>query len=455
MSVDLRALIERYDRPGPRYTGYPMPPVWKPLPPSAPTAALARARARAKDPLSIYVHIPFCARKCSYCGCHAIASPHYTPVEAFLQALVAEARLWRSAYGVERKAIQMHWGGGTPTFLKSPELIRLFESVTGAFPLAEGAEVALEADPTTLTFEQLQTLRSLGFNRISLGVQDLDDEVQRLIGRHQSWEQSLQAARWVRELGFPGLNIDLVYGLPGQSQESFSKTLEGVLELSPNRLAIYGFAYLPSLLHHQKRISADRLPNPELRLELLLSASERLEKAGYVAVGMDHFARPDDELAKAVNDGRIIRNFMGYAVKSGSDSIGLGPSAISDMGNSYLQNEKKLIAWERAVMSGQFAIQKGHARSQDDEMRKWIIHRLMGTFALRWEDLRTEWGVGPEAFADAIESLRQEEPWGVVEIKDTGIFVTDLGKRFVRNLVFPFDAYLKGMGKDTRFSRTV
>jgi oxygen-independent coproporphyrinogen-3 oxidase len=449
-------LVKHYDRPGPRYTGYPMPPAWtEHFPEEELKAALACANEDAR-PLSIYAHIPFCKRRCSYCGCNVVVSPQYTPVEAYLRALEAEVELWASHLPKRREAIQLHWGGGTPTYLKVPELQRAFRIITDRFPLVPGAEVAIEVDPTFLEPDQLPALRELGFNRVSFGVQDLDDHVQELITRGQTWDQTLATVKQARELGFGGVNLDLVYGLPGQTLETFRRTLESTLELAPNRMAIYGFAYLPKMLPHQRTIPTETLPQPELRLDLLLMATEILEQHGYVAIGMDHFARPDDELAKAVKDGRLIRNFMGYAVQAGSDSLGLGPSAIANVSGVYAQNEKILAKWERAVTSGHFAIHKGFRLSQEDELRRWVIHHLMGSFELRWAELEEKWGVhGPTHFAEALEELKAEVPMGTVEIREDGIFVTELGKRFVRNLVMPFDAYLKRLAPSTAFSRTV
>jgi oxygen-independent coproporphyrinogen-3 oxidase len=449
-------LVRRYDRPGPRYTGYPMPPVWREgFPPEEVEAACARADARTGEPLSLYVHVPFCRRRCAYCGCLGIASPRYAPVEGYLRALEAEAELWASRLPHRRGLLQLHWGGGTPTFLQVPELRRLFRLLTARFPLLPEAEASLEVDPTFLAPEQLPALRELGFTRVSLGVQDLDPRVQQLIGRGQTWEQTRAAAEQVHALGFEGLNLDLVYGLPGQTRESFRRSLEATLGLLPSRLAIYGFAYLPKLMPHQRRIPVETLPAPESRLELLLLATAFLEAEGYVAVGMDHFAREDDPLARAVREGRLQRNFMGYAVRAGSDALGLGPSAIGDLGGAYLQNAKQLAAWQRAVAEGRFAVAKGHTRSRDDEVRRWIIHRLMGSFALRWDELQAAWGLGREAFAEACAELEAEVPFGTVELRDEGIFITPTGRRFVRNLVFPFDAYLKRLGPGTAFSRTV
>jgi len=455
MPLTLSDLVRHYDRPGPRYTGYPMPPAWGELFPQGEVeAALARAN-RAEGPLSIYIHVPFCRRRCAYCGCSAVASPRYAPVEGYVRALEAELELWARRLPDRREAIQLHWGGGTPTFLRVPDLQRLFRAVTERFPLLPEAEVSMEVDPTSLEPDRLPALRELGFNRVSFGVQDLDPRVQELIGRGQTREETLAAMGQARALGFPGVNLDLVYGLPGQTLDTFRATLEATLELGPDRLAIYGFAYLPRILAHQRRIPEGVLPTPELRLELLLMATEFLEAHGYVAIGMDHFARPGDALALALEEGSLIRNFMGYAVRAGSDSLGFGPTAISNVSGVYAQNEKNLARWERAVTGGRFATRRGCRLSREDELRRWVIHRLMGGFELRWEELKEVWGVGPEHFPEALEELGREVPFGTVELREEGILVTELGRRFVRNLVMPFDAYLKRLAPNTAFSRTV
>jgi len=456
MALSLEELVRHYDRPGPRYTGYPMPPVWSE---GFPAAELEAALVRADQdpgPLSLYAHLPFCKRRCSYCGCNVVVSPRYEPVEGFLRALEAEVDLWAAHLPSRREAIQLHWGGGTPTYLKVPELARTFKLITERFPLRADAEVSIEVDPTFLEPDQLPALRELGFNRVSFGVQDIDDDVQALITRGQTWEQTLGTVRQARSLGFTGVNLDLVYGLPGQTVATFRRTLESTLELEPDRMAIFGFAYLPRMIAHQRSIPVAALPGPELRLELLLLAVEILERHGYVAIGMDHFARPEDGLAKAMREGHLIRNFMGYAVAAGSDLLGFGPSAISNVGGVYAQNEKILSKWEREVQGGRFAVHKGHRLSADDLMRRWLIHELMGRFELRWDDLRQRYGVdGPLLFAEALDELRAEEPCGTVQVRDEGVFITPLGRRFVRNLVQPFDAYLKRLAASTPFSRTV
>lgn len=456
MTPTLAELVKHYDRPGPRYTGYPMPPVWTE---SFPEAEVKEALNRAdtdERPLSLYAHLPFCPRRCAYCACNVVVSPTYKPVEDFLRALESEVDLWAQWLPHRREAVQLHWGGGTPTFLEVPELRRAFRSITDRFVLKDGAEVSVEVDPSHLHEDRLPALRELGFNRVSFGVQDLDENVQRIIARGQTWDQTLATVKQARSLGFTGINLDLVYGLPGQTLDTFRRTLEGTLELAPDRMAIYGFAYLPKLMPHQRKLPVEALPTPEQRLDLLLLATEILERHGYVAIGMDHFARPEDEMAKAVKEGRLIRNFMGYAVAAGSDLLGFGPSAISNVAGVYSQNEKNLARWERHVRGGEFATAKGHRLSSDDLLRRWVIHTLMGTFELRWSELKERYDLdGPVHFADALEELKQEESLGTVEIRPQGVFITPLGRRFVRNLVQPFDAYLRKLAPSTAFSRTV
>ncbi len=456
MTLSLADLVTRYDRPGPRYTGYPMPPAWRDdYPAEEFQAAIARANARPDEPLSMYLHVPFCKRRCTYCGCNVTVSPKYTPVEAYLQALEAEVELWSRHLPDRRNAIQLHWGGGTPTYLEVPDLQRAFHAITRHFPLLPGSECSIEVDPTFLRPDQLPALRALGFNRVSFGVQDLDDHVQELINRGQTWAQTLATVKQARELGFSGVNLDLVYGLPGQTLDTFRRTLEGTLELRPDRMAIYGFAYLPKMLANQRVIDPATLPPPEVKLDLLLLATEILEQHGYVAIGMDHFAEPNDPLAKAVKDGRIIRNFMGYAVQAGTDALGFGPSAISDVGGAYMQNEKLLIRWERAVTEGRFAIHKGLSRTEEDQLRRWVIHRIMGTFELKFDEVDARWGIDSRThFAEALVALKAEEPFDVVKVHEDRIEVLETGKRFVRNLVMPFDAYLPQLAGKT-FSRTV
>lgn len=455
MTYSFQELISRYDKPGPRYTGYPMPPAWNE---HLDEAILLNAIKNVYDQdeyLSLYIHLPFCKRRCSYCGCNVVISPQYDPVESFLTTLDREADLWVKHLGTSRKIIQMHWGGGTPNYLKSKDLIRVYRTITSRFEILPMAEVSVEFDPTFLVEDQLPTLRTLGFNRVSFGVQDLDPEVQELITRGQTSQQTLSAIHQAQSLDFKGINIDLVYGLPGQTLESFKVTIQKMIELRPSRLAIYGFAYLPSLLPFQKSIPYEKLPQPNERLSLLITASEMLEQAGYVSIGMDHFSSPSDDLTLALQSGKLGRNFMGYAPQVGEHMVSMGPSAISNIGNVYHQNHKNLNQWTQSINDGHFAMSKGIKCSHDDLLRRWVIHNLMSQFKLKWTDFQSKWNEdGNTYFRDEIKELSIEIPYGTVLIDDDGIVVTDIGKRFIRNLVMPFDRYLKNIPK-SKFSQTV
>lgn len=455
MGNNLSDLIKHYDKPGPRYTAYPMPPVWQDEFPESALLSSLKSISEATTPLSLYAHLPFCKRRCSYCGCNVVISPHYDPVESFIQSLDQEIELWSSHLKGRNQVVQMHWGGGTPNFLSSADLERVFLTISRRFSFLPGSEISIELDPTFLTSDQLPRLKDLGFNRVSFGVQDTDDQVQELITRGQTWEQTETALSQSRALGFEGINVDLVYGLPGQTYQTFKKTLERVVGLQPSRLAVYGFAYIPDLLPFQKSIDPNQLPAANLKLDLLLLANEYLENAGYVSLGMDHFAHPDDSLARAFRQGKLSRNFMGYAIAVGGDMVSFGPSAISNINNVYHQNHKNLSKWSQAVSSGHFAMSKGLVCNLDDQIRRWVIHQLMSRFLLQWNEVSVRWGInGKEYFADALVKLEMDAALGMVIIDDEGIEVTSIGKRFIRNLVMPFDAYLDNL-KSQPFSRTI
>lgn len=455
MTPSLQELITRYDKPGPRYTGYPMPPAWNDNLDESVLLEAIDTVSEHDDYLSLYVHLPFCKRRCSYCGCNVVISPQYDPVENFLKSLDKEANLWSKRLIKPRKIIQMHWGGGTPNYLNASDLSRVFRSVTSRFEILPNAEVSIEIDPTFLTVDQLPVLRDLGFNRVSFGVQDMDLEVQELITRGQTPDQTIKAIEQAQSLGFKGINIDLVYGLPGQTPSSFKITIQKMIELNPSRLAIYGFAYLPSLLPFQKSIPLEKLPQPSERLNLLLMASNMLEQAGYIAVGMDHFSSPSDDLTTALNSGKLGRNFMGYAPQVGEHMVSMGPSAISNIGNVYHQNHKNLNQWTQAINDGHFAMSKGIKCTPDDLLRRWVIHTLMTEFRLVWANFENKWKIDGKAyFRNEIESLTAEIEYGTVLITNERIEITDIGKRFIRNLVMPFDRYLTNIPK-SKFSQTV
>ena len=455
MTHTIQELITRYDKPGPRYTGYPMPPAWNDHLEESVLLEAIEAVSDQDDHLSLYIHLPFCKRRCSYCGCNVVISPQYDPVKSFLETLDKEADLWKKSLVKPRKIIQMHWGGGTPNYLNSSDLSKVFYSISSRFEILPNAEVSIEIDPTFLTEDQLPTLKDIGFNRVSFGVQDMDPEVQELITRGQTADQTIKAIQQAKSLGFKGINIDLVYGLPGQTLNSFEITIKKMIELKPSRLAIYGFAYLPSLLPFQKSIPPEKLPQASERLNLLLMASDMLEKAGYVSIGMDHFSSPSDDLTIALNAGKLGRNFMGYAPHVGEHMVSMGPSAISNIGNVYHQNHKNLNQWTQSISEGHFAMSKGIKCTPDDLLRRWVIHTLMSEFKLIWSDFEAKWKIDGKAyFRNEIEALNAEVEYGTVLITNDKIEISEIGKRFIRNLVMPFDRYLTNIPK-SKFSQTV
>lgn len=455
MTHTIQELITRYDKPGPRYTGYPMPPAWNDHLEESVLLEAIEAVSDQDDHLSLYIHLPFCKRRCSYCGCNVVISPQYDPVKSFLETLDKEADLWKKSLVKPRKIIQMHWGGGTPNYLNSSDLSKVFYSISSRFQILPSAEVSIEIDPTFLTEDQLPTLKDIGFNRVSFGVQDMDPEVQELITRGQTADQTIKAIQQAKSLGFKGINIDLVYGLPGQTLNSFEITIKKMIELKPSRLAIYGFAYLPSLLPFQKSIPPEKLPQASERLNLLLMASDMLEKAGYVSIGMDHFSSPSDDLTLALNAGKLGRNFMGYAPHVGEHMVSMGPSAISNIGNVYHQNHKNLNQWTQSINEGHFAMSKGIKCTSDDLLRRWVIHTLMSEFKLIWSDFEAKWNIdGKTYFRNEIEALNAEVEYGTVLITNDKIEISEIGKRFIRNLVMPFDRYLTNISK-SKFSQTV
>jgi oxygen-independent coproporphyrinogen-3 oxidase len=452
-------LVARYDRPGPRYTSYPTAIEFNDAFGADEYARrLAEADATA-GPLSVYTHIPFCAERCNFCACHVIASPLGTRVtEPYLAHLFREIELVADRLPNRRTVAQYHWGGGTPTYLTVGEIHALLDHFQRFFSFAPGAEIAIEVDPRVTTAEQLRALRSRGFNRLSLGVQDLDLEVQEAIGRVQPVPVTAATVEEARRLGFGGINVDLIYGLPHQTPASFTETLKAVLALSPDRLAIYSFAYLPWLKGNQKRLGEEVLPSGDAKIALLLLAREKLLAAGYRAIGMDHFARRDDELSIALDEGRLTRNFMGYSVQDAPDMIGFGVSAIGRVSGAYAQNHKKLSDYYAALDGGRLPVERGYALSADDRLRADVIHSLMCTFAVDTAAIERRHGMAfPEYFAPELARLSDLAAQGLVELAPGRIRVTPLGQLFVRNLAMCFDRYLAAAERSARprFSRTV
>jgi oxygen-independent coproporphyrinogen-3 oxidase len=452
-------LLARYDRPGPRYTSYPTAPQFdSSFDANTYGRRLKVAAERPTDPLSLYVHIPFCEARCTYCGCNVVISPHKGPEEAYIDRLEREIDLVLEHLGERRTLNQVHWGGGTPTYLSPAQCRRLFDAIAARFSLTPDAEIALEIDPCVTSFEHLAVLRSAGFNRLSMGVQDVNPEVQEAVQRVQPLELTRGHVEEARRLGFASVNVDLIYGLPDQTESSFRTSVETVIrDLAPDRVACFSYAHVPWIKPHQEALDQSRMAQGWDKFRLFAAAVEAFGAADYRFIGFDHFARPGDELAAALDDGGLHRNFMGYTVMPASDQIGIGTTAIGDVGSAYAANRKNLARWGRAVDEGVLPIERGLLRTAEDDLRGAVIHEIICTLNLDANALETRFGIRfSDHFAEALEALAPMVGDGLVEIHGGGLTVTPVGRFFLRNLCMPFDAYLtKPTDKAPMYSRTV
>lgn len=441
-------LLAKYDQPVPRYTSYPAVPDW-----SGDVTGpdwldhLGRLKGR-PGPMALYVHLPFCAHRCFYCGCNATVTPHSEVVDRYLDRLEREIDRLADAMDGGPRIAEMHWGGGTPNFLDLDQLERLVRMLRAAFMLDARTECSIEADPRLVTPEQLETLRRLGFSRISFGVQDLTPEVQQAIGRVQPAAMVRDVVREARRVGFGGINLDLIYGLPRQTEATFAETLEGALALEPDRVACFGYAHLPWLRANQRRIDAATLPTGEERSALFHQAVRRFVDAGYEWLGLDHFALPTDPLALAAAAGRLHRNFMGYTIRGGEELLGIGTSAISEIDGWFVQHDASLGAWQRAVDQGTLAIERSHRMSADDQVRGRAVAELMCNGGLPFDLFVGD----PDALTDRFEQFAEE---GLLTFELDRVRVTPLGRFFLRNICAAVDGYRTADDGVRRFSRAV
>jgi len=456
---DLTALIERYDRPGPRYTSYPTAVEFHPGFTEQDYRQRLADAATQDAPLSLYLHVPFCQSRCAYCGCAVIATAKREVAATYLEYLQREIAMLAEALGPRRRVVQCHWGGGTPTYLSPAQIAQLDAAVTRHFEIAADAEKAIEIDPRVTTPAQITLLRRLGFNRLSFGVQDFDEGVQDAIGRHQTEAQTRSLYWTARDAGFDSINFDLVHGLPRQTPESFARTLASVIDLLPDRIAVYSYAHVPWMRPHQKAIDASDLPDARTKRALVGAAFDAFTAAGYVPIGMDHFALPDDELAVAARERRLHRNFMGYTVRPAPDSVAVGVSAIGDVAGAFAQNHKTLAGYYAAIDAGRFPVERGYALSDDDRVRRYVIAELMCNFHLDAAALQERFGVVlDQRFSGELQRLAVPggpAADGLVRIEREGLTVTDLGRLFVRNVCMVFDTYLAAHEGRPVFSRTV
>ena len=452
-------LIRRYDRTGPRYTSYPTAVQFTDEfgEEEYKTAARNSNEDPIPRPLSIYVHVPFCSSPCFYCGCTKVITRNHERAEAYLRRLYREIELQGQLYDSDREVEQLHFGGGTPTFLTSREIDHLIGKFGQHFRMSgdPGREYSIELDPRTITRDTLGDLYEVGFNRCSLCIQDFDPAVQQAVNRIQSVPDTLRLIEDAREFGFGSISVDLIYGLPKQTVQGFARTLDTVLSSRPERFAVYAYAHLPQMFKPQTQIKAEDLPSPETRLRLLELTIEKLSAAGYVYIGMDHFALPEDELVLAQENGTLHRNFQGYSTRGYCDLIGTGVSSIGKVGDSFVQNKKTLPEYYEALDSGVLPVHRGLTVNRDDIIRRDVIQQIMCYGVLDVAATAARHDIDFDTyFADALEALKPMVDDGLAEFAEPGLRVLPAGRLLLRHLAMAFDAYLPSV-QTTRFSKVI
>ncbi len=455
-------LVRRYDRPGPRYTSYPTAVQFHEGFREAEYRAAAAGTngATPPSPLSIYIHVPFCASPCFYCGCTKVITRSREQAENYLTRLYREIELQAGLFDEDRTVDQLHFGGGTPTFLNPWQLEDLLKKLDWHFRLRkdDAREFSIEVDPRTCEPDTVELLARAGINRMSLGIQDFDPEVQQAVNRIQTPEQTFALMDRARATGYKSVSVDLIYGLPKQNRERFDRTLDLVIAAKPDRLAVYSYAHLPHMFKPQKRIDPADLPSGAEKLALLGLTMERLTSAGYVYIGMDHFALPDDELAVALREGSLHRNFQGYSTHADCDLVALGVSSIGKLGDTYAQNYKTLHDYYQAIDAGHLAVHRGLELNDDDRLRRSVIQSIMCRARVDFAEVDEAWAVRfEEYFARELEALKPLIADGLLTMRERGFELTPIGRLLMRNVAMCFDAYLpQHQQSDTpRFSRAV
>ena len=454
LSVDLD-LVRKYEVPGPRYTSYPPATRFSEEYDINRLNELIQANKQSQRDLSLYYHIPFCESLCWFCGCTTVITSQHREGTGYLDYLDREMVLFCEEGIGNRKIVQMHLGGGTPTFLQPDEIKRLGSIIHRHFGETEGCEAGVEVDPRRLTKEHVTALWEAGFNRASMGVQDNNAKVQKAVNRIQPMDITHASVEWLRETGFESINIDLIYGLPFQTESSFEKTLEEIIGLSPNRLAVFSYAHVPWIKPAQKILERDNLPTPETKLNLLKLIIEKLTSEGYVYIGMDHFARPDDELAVAQNQKTLQRNFQGYSTFGGADIHAFGMSSVSQIPDAYWQNIKDVKDYYQSLDDGKTPIAKACLLTGREKKHRTVITRLMCDLSLDYDDLSSNLDINfREEFATTLEGLEDMENDGLLRRNESGLTVTDAGRLFIRNIAMRFDPEIES-SSTTRYSRTI
>jgi len=449
-------LVRKYNVAGPRYTSYPPATkftdaiTWEDL------SSRIEANNRTTRDLSIYFHIPFCETLCWFCGCTTVITLNHDQGMSYVETLGREVERLAPLLNPQRKAVQLHFGGGSPTFLRPDEIRRLGEIIHKHFPFAPDIEASVEVDPRRLTRDHLVALREIGFNRASMGVQDFNPIVQEAIHRIQPREMTQQAMDWMRELGYRSINLDLIYGLPFQSPASFGETLDTVLKMDPDRLAVFSYAHVPWVKPSQKILEQKVLPSPETKLEVLKLVIETLTANDrYVYIGMDHFAKPDDELAVAQKRKQLQRNFQGYSTRAGSDIYAFGMSSISQIPDAYWQNEKELPKWQQAVQDGRVPLHRACFVTEEDKIRRETIMRVMCDLSLDYAAMSEKLGIDfQKHFASELDLLAPFEADGLAKRTPTGVEISDAGRLFIRNIAMCFDNTL-GPAGERKHSKTI
>ncbi len=451
------ALIKRYNQSGPRYTSYPTAVQFDEAFSLEDYKAAAQRSNDSGRGLSLYFHIPFCDTVCFFCACNKVWTRDRSKAAPYLERLFKEIEMQSKLFDPQRKVEQLHWGGGTPTFINNDEMKQLMDKTRQHFNLYDddSGEYSIEIDPREANRESVKLLRQLGFNRMSLGVQDFDPKVQKAVNRIQTQAETFEVLEGAREAGFMSVNIDLIYGLPLQTEKGFINTLDRVLEAEPDRFSIFNYAHMPSMFPTQKKMNEADMPSSDEKLAILHATTERLLEAGYVYIGMDHFAKPDDELAVAQRNETLYRNFQGYSTHAECDLVGMGATSISLINNTYAQNRKGLEEYYQAIDAGEFAVFRGVELSEDDELRRDVITRLISHFHLNFLKIETQWKIKfTEYFAKELVNLQPMIEDGLISMSEDDIYVSAKGRLLIRNICMVFDAYLK-RGAQNRFSKLI
>jgi oxygen-independent coproporphyrinogen III oxidase len=455
--IDLKK-FKKYDKPGPRYTSYPTAPQFnESFTHEDYLDEIVKTNYGANLPdLSLYYHIPYCDTLCYFCGCNMIITRNRDRIKEYNSYVKKEIDLLRQYLLPYRLVSQHHWGGGTPTHLNPDEINNLASYINKSFNFKPDSENSCEIDPRELTKTHLEALRNNGFNRISMGVQDFNEKVQKAVNRIQPEDITVQAVQWIRELKFQSLNLDLIYGLPFQTVEDFAVTVDKIIDISPDRIAAFNYAHVPWMKKHMALIHPEDIPAPEVKLEILKMTIEKLTSAGYEFIGMDHFAKPDDELSVAMREKKLYRNFQGYSTNAGADLYAMGITSISQLKNIYAQNYKTEKEYYTAIDNGILPTTKGYRLTEDDHIRREVIMKLMCNFEINFKDIENQFNIDfNKYFAWGLNNLSAMQNDDLLEISIDSIKVKNMGRMLIRNIVMNFDGYIERKEDKAKYSRTV